>query len=385
MIEKIVIEIDQLLRGKFPELANSLNAPATDSEIAAFEKKLGHKLPVELRQLYKIHNGESDEVGLFFGLPFLSLEAAMREWEVWASIANEGESSLDTNISSVPDNHIKENYANKNYIPFIEDFGGNNIGIDLDPGAKGMKGQVINFGRDEEMRFVVAENLSDFLTFVLENLKSNNYTIIRNEEDIRWYLKEPKNEHFLDVLSQLDLPFGTTVASAVRSEEDYNYWFNNLDHVWQKAVENQVRGKKTFESVEKTRSLLLIRNDINNEILKTISEFKGLKEVILTDNPISDIAPLFKLEKLTKLYLASTEIENADQLKHLHSLTQLSLYNTKMNSFAGLSEMKKLKDLGMGNSGLKNLDEISLMKSLTVLNISDNKLDDFEPLAELKI
>jgi len=383
-IRQIVSEIDQLLQGRFPELGKSMNAPASEVEIKAFEEKIGWSLPEDLREFYRIHNGESEEVGFFFGLPFLSLTGAAFEWEAWASIADEGESGLDTNVSSVPDQHIKENYANRNYIPISKDFGGNNLGVDLDPGPLGKRGQVINFGRDEEMRFVIAESLTEFLEFILAQLKAKNFKIVRIDEDIHWYLSEPANEHFLATLQQLDLPMGKAAAGLNSGKKDFKSWFETLDDIWKKVIENQVHGKPSFESIEKTRRLLLFDKGITDESLRTIVNFTGLKEAILTGNPISNITPLFELENLKKLYLASTYVKNVDQIKKLEALRQLSLYHVKLDSLAGISEMKKLKDLGLSNTGLKSLEEVSLVQSLSVLNISNNRFESFEPLGKLK-
>lgn len=64
-----------------------LNAPATIEEIQYAESEMGIAFPDELRNLYLAHNGEDKSgPGLFFGLPFLSLNEVLDEWRIWKRI-----------------------------------------------------------------------------------------------------------------------------------------------------------------------------------------------------------------------------------------------------------------------------------------------------------
>ena len=102
MIAELLIQIKSRLAGVFPELPASLNGPATEADIGQAEKSIGRSLPEDLKQLYRLHNGETDSGGLFFGLPFLSIGDAMNEWTIWSEIADKEYASLDTNIVSIP-------------------------------------------------------------------------------------------------------------------------------------------------------------------------------------------------------------------------------------------------------------------------------------------
>lgn len=75
-LRELLNEITERLRGDLPELAASLNPPATEIELRQAEEELGFSLPAELRELYLIHNGESEDgPGLFFrpSVPVLGL------------------------------------------------------------------------------------------------------------------------------------------------------------------------------------------------------------------------------------------------------------------------------------------------------------------------
>jgi cell wall assembly regulator SMI1 len=64
---------------------------------------------------------------------------------------------------SFPENKIKSQYANSNWIPLVTDNTGNHIAIDLDPDVDGKIGQVIIFGREFDTKYVIADNWGQFM------------------------------------------------------------------------------------------------------------------------------------------------------------------------------------------------------------------------------
>ena len=57
-------------------------------------------------------------------------------------------------------------------------------------------GQVINFGRDEEVKYVIANRISDLLQFILQTLKDKNFTIHQEEDYLYWSYGANDNIHF---------------------------------------------------------------------------------------------------------------------------------------------------------------------------------------------
>jgi cell wall assembly regulator SMI1 len=76
-------------------------------------------------------------------------------------------------FTSTPENAIKKKYFHYKWLPVFSDEGGNYIGIDLDPDINGKKGQIINFGRDEDKMVVLADNLEDFFDLMLNQCKQD--------------------------------------------------------------------------------------------------------------------------------------------------------------------------------------------------------------------
>ncbi len=66
-----------------PDLLKLLNPPATNDDLSAFESANDLVLPQEVRELYLIHNGESeDSDGLFGCMKLLPLESIEEEIEL---------------------------------------------------------------------------------------------------------------------------------------------------------------------------------------------------------------------------------------------------------------------------------------------------------------
>jgi len=95
------------------------------------------------------------------------------EAELYEQLKDEGEM-----CSSTPENHINCEYVNFKWVPLFHGGNGSYIGIDFDPDSKGTRGQIINFGIDDEQKFVLANSLSEFLEFCIE--------IMQKGEDVNY-------------------------------------------------------------------------------------------------------------------------------------------------------------------------------------------------------
>ena len=94
-------------------------------------------------------------------------------------------------LTSTPPDVIKKKYFHIKWIPLISDFGGNYIGIDLDPDTQGTKGQVILFGRDDEDMVLLAHSWDEFLDWNLELIKTDGDNL-KDADHLHDYYKELK-------------------------------------------------------------------------------------------------------------------------------------------------------------------------------------------------
>lgn len=95
--------------------------------------------------------------------------------------------TYEENFTSFPENAIRRTYFHLRWVPLLRDFGGNNIGVDLDPGPAGKLGQIIVYGRDQHDMFVVADDWDAFLDLIID-------LIVIRPEDIA------NSEHLHDFL-----------------------------------------------------------------------------------------------------------------------------------------------------------------------------------------
>lgn len=181
----------------------AFNPPATDDALDALAKVLGVELPPSYRQLYRWHDGENDDrSGHFYGLPLLPLKEVENQWWAWRKVlAYFKGGRYAAPGGGWPAGAVDPAYINPRWIPLTHDGSGNHIGIDLDPWPKGRVGQVILYGRDEDVKVVLADSLGGFLGWIADLLESGNYrlTTAAGEQRLRDFaLRDPPVDHFHD-------------------------------------------------------------------------------------------------------------------------------------------------------------------------------------------
>ncbi|WP_444902151.1 SMI1/KNR4 family protein [Microbulbifer sp. SSSA007] len=155
----------------------NLNSGCSQSEIEVLEQHLGVELPADLKEFLSVHNGQFFRgLGLFFESQFLSTSEIAQRWDSWREL-DEEEMNKDCAdyMRSNPEGFIKPLYINKFWIPLTFDWAGNHIGIDFDPGKKGIPGQIIAFGRDEDTKLLIAENFTDFISKFIQALDTASW------------------------------------------------------------------------------------------------------------------------------------------------------------------------------------------------------------------
>jgi cell wall assembly regulator SMI1 len=204
-------ELKEWLSSNLPEVANCLAMGASDQDIEKLRTVCDREIPSSLINLFLWHNGQKEDApitGIWYGLNFFNIDQLHNEVNDWKNLVSEFSSEdmvqMSSFSSSIPVGFIKPIYSNNYWIPFAHDGCGNYLGIDLDPDTDGTYGQVINFGRDENNKYVISESLESFFDWYVNELKNGNF-MIRTEEDggKSFNTKIPESHHFLDSLSEL--------------------------------------------------------------------------------------------------------------------------------------------------------------------------------------
>jgi len=202
--------LENWLKTHLPEVIDDLKPGATAAALDDFASTLGLRLPADFVQLYRWHDGQEMAVntGPWYGLNFLPLARVQSECEMWRDVRKEMDpeslADLDSQMQSTPAGHVKKQYANALWIPFAYDWGGNYLGIDLDPDVQGTYGQVISFGRDEERKIAVAPSIAAFVDWMLAELDAGNFHLQEEDDGGRSFnTLRPQKFHFLDSLADL--------------------------------------------------------------------------------------------------------------------------------------------------------------------------------------
>ena len=193
--------LDAWYAAHLPPDRYAFNPPATDAQLDAFERLTGIKLPRSYRQLYRWHDGEDDDrAGHIYGLPILSLHEAASQWMAWNRVLAEFKGDrYKIRASSWPPGAVDPAYINRYWIPLTHDGAGNHIGLDFDPWPRGRVGQVILFGRDQDVKAVLAPSLGKFLEWIAGLLESGNFRLEPEPNRLREFrLKTPEADGFDD-------------------------------------------------------------------------------------------------------------------------------------------------------------------------------------------
>lgn len=163
------------------------NKPVSNEKLDKLTSIVGC-LNDDFKSLYSLHDGAASGQGMFFGFTFLSVDEIIEEINYM----------IPDNLyrgTSNPERTIKVSYYEKGWLPIAADGSGNFIGVDYVPDINGIKGQIINFGRDEHNKYVLAKNLGEFLQLLINNI--NNKNIINTEEGVVFYNSQGKIYHHL--------------------------------------------------------------------------------------------------------------------------------------------------------------------------------------------
>jgi hypothetical protein len=154
-MEAALARLEAWLAGNAPALCKLLNPPATEDDIAAFESRTSLVVPVQLRRLYAVHDGEADGSDGIFGCQrWLPLQVIAEEVEL---IGSEG------------------------IIPFLRSGGGDLLYVRSKSAAEADTKVYEWWHEEPEEAEVIAESLEAWLVEFVTRLESGGY-VYRPEE-----------------------------------------------------------------------------------------------------------------------------------------------------------------------------------------------------------
>ncbi len=186
LVARMQAQFDALVK-KYSAAAAELelsfvNAGASEADFAELEQTLGYALPEEFKELYRVANGEADDIyGVFAGDEWLSIERIIDEYDIWQALHADGSFQNDdgSDFGCQPeDAGIKPDFWwNPKWIPLTADGSGNGKMIDLDPAEQGRVGQIIQMWHDDAAREKEAASLREFLQNYVRDLEAGLYVL----------------------------------------------------------------------------------------------------------------------------------------------------------------------------------------------------------------
>jgi cell wall assembly regulator SMI1 len=173
-VNEIWQRIERWLAANAPTVLEGLNPPATRQQIAETEQFLGITFPAELQAAYLRHDGQSQSSPWFLeGWEWLSLERIRDEWNVWKELLDGGDfDGLENDDTS---GKVLTDWWNPNWIPLTYSGSGDHHCLDLEPGLKGTRGQIIEMWHDEGSRTTVANSFGEWLAAFADHLEAGEF------------------------------------------------------------------------------------------------------------------------------------------------------------------------------------------------------------------
>ncbi|MFD8542486.1 SMI1/KNR4 family protein [Streptomyces sp. NPDC059649] len=309
---------------------DELPPPATVAALDDAERRLGRRLPADLRALYLIADG--DGIGyenryLFQGnawLPLKSLIAEDTDWQAgerpWYGWDLEWDAVV---FDAAPTDTVRRCGSHPGWLRFATGEDGNFLAVDTAPARDGHPGQIIRTGRDyDEGPAYVTDSVTSLLAHYLELLDQGAY----EKHDDHLYLLEPARDagpqqiigeipeevppslqalHINDAAGLVDLA-PLTAARNLRRLHLNRSTTADLTPVRELAVES-------------------LRITLNNGDLTALAGHPHLTSLDLTATLPADLTPLRTVPHLRGLDLSGADVPEPTVLADLTDLRYLAL------------------------------------------------------------
>lgn len=175
ILEVIWARIEAWLRRHAPDELEHLRPPATNRRINRLEDATGLRLPPDMEQSYRVHDG--CWVGLFlfdgaYGGVLSSLQAVEDDWRRWRAVAWE---CGFADLPAQPAGPIRPQHWDPGWLPVTDAGSGNFFCVDLHPAPAGAVGQVIWYDRVDGPVRVVGAGFAAWLEQTASGLEAGRY------------------------------------------------------------------------------------------------------------------------------------------------------------------------------------------------------------------
>jgi len=119
--------------------------------------------------------------------------------------------------------------------------------------------------------------------------------------------------------------------------------------------------------------------------LSPLSEFTGLKTLVLFNHRITDLTPLEPLENLETLRLEVNRIRDLGPLSKLRKLRSLQITHNQISDLRPLAYLDRLETLTLSNNQIADITPLRGLKNLRDLDLSQNRVADLRIFSEMNV
>ncbi len=187
-MDTIWTRIETWLDTNAPDIRASLSPGASELAIAEAEKALGVTLPEDVKESYRVHDGQVPGGPALMPMgEFLALDRIVEEWKIWKDLFDSGDFK---DFESEPDEGVKKDWWNPAWIPLTYDGAGDHDCLDLDPAKSGKVGQMIEMWHDDGERPITAPSFKAWMEKYADGLEKGDLVVsdevdgIARKEDV---------------------------------------------------------------------------------------------------------------------------------------------------------------------------------------------------------
>lgn len=162
MTTELIEQVEKWLRENRPDYYASLQPGASSEALGRFERTFDLKLTDSFRMLYQWRDGQDKDSfdPLLFNLTFMPLKLVIEHKQI-----------LDGMIGTEFDD---PDWWNRDWIPFLENGGGDFLCLDVGGFQTGNAGQILWHDHEDAEREIIHSDIDAFLSDLLQRMTTGN-------------------------------------------------------------------------------------------------------------------------------------------------------------------------------------------------------------------
>jgi len=120
-------------------------------------------------------------------------------------------------------------------------------------------------------------------------------------------------------------------------------------------------------------------------IFSDIREILDLRELDLSNQGLTSVAPLSKMTRLRRLNISNNPVNSIETLKSLSVLQSLDCSFTQIEDLEALKFLPEISELNISNTFVSNISPLAYLEKLELLNCSFTQIANLAPLADNKL